>query len=56
MNIPMLFDHYQDTWLYCPGGHHVKHLYGEEIIAFAVFIFACLTDMLDGFLGQRERK
>ncbi len=28
---------------------------GQEIVAFAVFIFACLTDMLDGFWARRKK-
>jgi len=28
---------------------------GQEVAAFAVFIFACLTDMLDGFWARRKK-
>lgn len=28
---------------------------GQEIIAFIIFVFACLTDMLDGFWARRKQ-
>jgi len=28
---------------------------GQEIVAFVLFVFACLTDMLDGFWARKKR-
>ncbi|MGB9836884.1 MAG: CDP-diacylglycerol--glycerol-3-phosphate 3-phosphatidyltransferase [Candidatus Saccharicenans sp.] len=28
---------------------------GQEIVAFVIFVFACLTDMLDGFWARRKQ-
>ncbi len=33
----------------------LKPFPGSEILAFAVFVFACLTDMLDGFWARRKK-
>lgn len=33
----------------------LSHFPGQEIVAFAIFVFACLTDMLDGFWARRKK-
>ncbi|MCI4446031.1 MAG: CDP-diacylglycerol--glycerol-3-phosphate 3-phosphatidyltransferase [Candidatus Aminicenantes bacterium] len=33
----------------------ISHFPGQEIVAFSIFVFACLTDMLDGFWARRKK-
>jgi CDP-diacylglycerol--glycerol-3-phosphate 3-phosphatidyltransferase len=33
----------------------LSHFSGQEVVAFIIFVFACLTDMLDGFWARRKQ-
>jgi CDP-diacylglycerol---glycerol-3-phosphate 3-phosphatidyltransferase len=33
----------------------LKDFHGGSVAGFAIFVFACLTDMLDGFLARRKQ-
>lgn len=55
MNIPMILTITRMIAIPALVVVMLSHLPGQEIVAFSIFVFACLTDMLDGFWARRKK-
>ncbi|MGB9892980.1 MAG: CDP-diacylglycerol--glycerol-3-phosphate 3-phosphatidyltransferase [Candidatus Saccharicenans sp.] len=55
MNVPMVLTIIRMLSIPALVAVMLTHFAGQEIIAFILFVSACLTDMLDGFWARRKQ-